>query len=74
MKSVSSIQAARSRAEEFRDVDFDLVVTLCDEAEENCPAWLGRGKRAHRCIFDPTISNDMNNFRQVRDDIEREII
>ena len=61
-------------AEEFRDVDFDLVVTLCDEAEENCPAWLGRGQRAHRCIFDPTISNDMSNFRQVRDDIEREII
>ena len=58
-------------AEEFRDVDFDLVVTyLCDEAEENCPAWLGRGQRAHRCIFDPTISNDMSNFRQVRDDIE----
>ncbi|HEX7621119.1 MAG TPA: arsenate reductase ArsC, partial [Anaerolineales bacterium] len=27
--------------DEFRDVDLDLVVTLCDSAQEECPVWLG---------------------------------
>ena len=31
-------------ADEFRDVDFDLVVTVCDSAAEECPVWLGMGK------------------------------
>ena len=60
--------------DEFKEKDFDLVVTLCDEAEENCPVWLGKGKRVHRCIFDPSKTNDIDSFRQVRDDIDREII
>jgi arsenate reductase (thioredoxin) len=34
-------------ADEFRGVDFDLVVTLCDSAAEECPVWLGKGKRLH---------------------------
>ena len=61
-------------ADEFRDVDFDLVVTLCDDAAENCPIWLGKGKRAHHSIPDPSKTNNMNYFRKVRDEIEREII
>ena len=61
-------------ADEFRDVDFDLVVTLCDDAAENCPLWLGKGKRVHHSILDPSITNNMNDFRKVRDEIEREII
>ena len=67
-------QGRSKSTDEFRDVDFDLVVTLCDEAEENCPIWLGKGKRVHRCIFDPSKTNDIDSYRQVRDDIEREII
>lgn len=31
------------RADEFRDIDFDLVVTVCDSAAEECPIWLGKG-------------------------------
>ncbi|MHB8088700.1 MAG: arsenate reductase ArsC, partial [Anaerolineaceae bacterium] len=33
--------------EQFREVSFDLVVTLCDDAAENCPVWLGKGKHVH---------------------------
>ena len=61
-------------ADEFRDVDFDLVVTVCDSAAEECPVWLGKGKRVHHSFPDPAITDDMNDFRKVRDGIEREII
>lgn len=61
-------------AEEFRGMDFDLVVTVCDSAAEECPVWLGKGKRTHHSFPDPARTDDMNDFRKVRDDIEREIL
>lgn len=60
--------------DEFRDVDFDLVVTVCDSAAEECPDWLGKGKRVHHSFPDPAKTDDLNDFRKVRDAIEREII
>ncbi|NWG05090.1 MAG: arsenate reductase ArsC [Chloroflexi bacterium] len=59
------------RADEFRDVDFDLVVTVCDSAAEECPVWLGKGKKIHHSFPDPAVTDNMNDFRSVRDDIER---
>ena len=60
--------------DEFRNVDFDLVVTVCDSAAEECPVWLGKGKRVHHSFPDPVKTDDMNDFRKVCDGIEREII
>jgi arsenate reductase len=60
-------------ADEFRDVPFDLVVTVCDSAAEECPVWLGKGKRTHHSFPDPALTDNMDDFRKVRDDIEREI-
>ena len=66
-------------ADEFRDVDFDLVVTVCDSAAEECPIWLGKGKRTHHSFPDPAIAQGtdeevMNVFRAVRDTIQHDII
>lgn len=66
-------------ADEFRSMDFDLVVTVCDSAAEECPIWLGKGRRLHHSFADPAQaqgSDDevMRAFRAVRDDIEREIL
>jgi arsenate reductase len=66
------------RVDEFRSVDFDLVVTVCDSATEECPIWLGQGKRTHHSFPDPakaegTEEEIMNVFRSVRDDIEKEM-
>jgi arsenate reductase len=60
--------------DEFRGVDFDLVVTLCDSAAEECPVWLGKGKRLHHNLSDPAKTDDIIDFRKVRDDIALEII
>ena len=67
------------QADEFRDIDFDLVVTVCDSAAEECPVWLGQGKRVHHSFPDPakaegTEEANMTVFRTVRDDIEKEMI
>ena len=61
--------------DELSTKDFDLVVTVCDSAAEECPVWPGRaGKRVHRSFVDPakTEGNDeeqMKVFRQVRSEM-----
>jgi arsenate reductase len=62
----------------FRGEAFDVVITVCDDANENCPLWLGKGKRVHIGFPDPakikgTEAEKMAAFRQVRDDIRRQI-
>ncbi len=62
--------AGRSKhADEFLGEAFDLVVTVCDSAAEECPVWLGKGKRVHHSFFDPAKTDDMDDFRRVRDEI-----
>jgi arsenate reductase len=64
--------------EQFRKEDFDLVVTVCDDAAEECPVWLGKGKRAHLGFRDParvegTDEERLAVFRQVRDEMLEKI-
>jgi arsenate reductase len=61
-------------ANEFRGEPFDLVVTVCDSAAEECPVWLGQGRRAHLGFPDPAKATGTDDeiiaaFRQVRDEI-----
>ncbi len=75
LSEVGIQHAGRSkRADEYRDVSFDLVVTVCDDAAENCPVWLGKGRRVHMGFPDPAKATGSEDavlavFRQVRDDI-----
>lgn len=55
--------------DEYRRANFDLVVTVCDSAAEDCPVWLGQGKKIHHSFFDPAKTDDMEDFRRVRDEI-----
>lgn len=61
-------------ADEFKGEDFDLVVTVCDSAAEECPVWLGKGRKMHHGFPDPASTDDMNDFRAVRDLLERVIL
>ena len=66
-------------ADEFRGVDFDLVVTVCDSAVEECPLWLGKGRKIHHSFSDPAKVEGTDEqvraaFRTVRNQIAAEIL
>jgi arsenate reductase len=61
-------------ADEFKGVDFDLVVTVCDSAAEECPIWLGKGQKVHHSFPDPALTDDLDDFRSVRDAIGKVVI
>lgn len=51
--------AARSKSwDELRDQHFDLVVTLCGDAEQVCPTWPGSPRREHWGLPDPAAVED----------------
>ncbi len=45
--SIDTTGARSKPADEFRNVPFDVVVTVCDSAAEECPVWFGQGQRVH---------------------------
>jgi arsenate reductase len=65
--------------DEFRDARFTRVITVCDDAQENCPVWLGDGQVIHIGFPDPALATGsetarMDVFRQVRDDIRQQVL
>lgn len=57
---------------EYEDVDFDFVLTVCDNARENCPYFPAKVKLLHRDFPDPAKASGseeeiMQEFRKVRD-------
>ena len=73
------ISDQRSKSvDEFRDADFDVVITVCDAAAENCPLWLGSGRVHHIGFPDPADASGTKEerlavFRQVRDGLRRHV-
>lgn len=68
------ISGARSKpVDQFKGQDFDVVITVCEDAAEECPVWLGPGKRHHICFPDPSKGTAVD-FRKVRDDMQKQIL
>ena len=62
---------------QFVSHSFDYVITVCDDADKNCPNFTGKvGKRVHIGFIDPAKATGTEEeilavFRQVRDEIKR---
>lgn len=52
--------------DEFAGQAFDIVLTVCDNARENCPYFPGETTRIHHAFQDPS---SLESFRKVRDEI-----
>jgi len=69
------ISGHRSKAlDEFVDQPFDVVLTVCDDANETCPVFPGGGRRIHRAFADPASvtgsdADRLAAFRRVRDEL-----
>ncbi len=64
---------------EFLGQPFDLVLTVCDDAAEECPVWPGRGERMHIGYPDPgrgagDEEGMREAFRAVRDRMRAELV
>ncbi|QDU57496.1 arsenate reductase ArsC [Aeoliella mucimassa] len=63
--------------DELADVEFDYVVTVCDNAAESCPTFRGNAKVVHHSFDDPprlardaaTEEEALEHYRRVRDEI-----
>ena len=65
-------------ADQFLDQSFDVVVTVCDSAAQDCPMWPGATRIEHWPIEDPSFGPDdpatrFQRFAETRDDLERRI-
>jgi len=63
--------------DEVKQISFDWVITVCDNANESCPVFPGKVKRFHISFDDPprlarnakTEEEALSHYRRVRDEI-----
>lgn len=60
--------------DEFAGQDFAYIMTVCDNAKENCPVFPGAARRVHWSFDDPAMAQGdftqrVTEFRRVRDEI-----
>ncbi len=64
--------------DEFASQEFDYAITLCANAEQACPVFLGRTKRVHIGFDDPSRAGGSEEarlavFRRLRDEIKERL-
>ena len=61
--------------DQFLSLEFDYVITVCDNAKESCPVFPKAKKKLHQNFPDPakatgTEEEVLNQFRKVRNEID----
>lgn len=73
------ISSHRSKSvDEFQGQEFDYVITVCDNANEQCPVFPGKTRRIHWSFEDPAAAQGdesarLGVFRRVRDEISERL-
>jgi arsenate reductase len=80
MKEIGiDISTHRSKSvSEFEGQSFDYVVTVCDNARDNCPVFPAKIERIHWSFEDPAVVQGTEEvrlaaFRHVRDEIGQRV-
>jgi arsenate reductase len=80
MKEIGiDISGHRSKSvEEFTGQTFDYVVTVCDNARDNCPVFPAAAERIHWSLEDPAAVEGSEDerlaaFRRIRDEIRQKV-
>lgn len=63
-----------NHADEYVDIPFDYVITVCDNAREQCPIYPSSAVLIHHSFPDPGHQpgiDALTSFRQVRDQIKK---
>ena len=65
-----------NNVKEYTDIDFDFVITVCDNAKESCPYFPGKAVKLHYNFPDPakakgTEEEVMQQFTEVREMIKQ---
>ncbi len=77
-KNIDIHQQHAKGFETFAQQTFDYVITVCDRARENCPAFPGQPVQIHWSIPDPSLANGpegerLNTFRSVADELAERV-
>lgn len=75
---IDSSEHRSKSVDEFVGQEFDYVITVCDNANEQCPVFPGKTKRIHWSFEDPaaTVGDEAAKlavFRRVRDEIRHRL-
>lgn len=65
--------------DDFKDVDFNFVITVCDDANKKCPHFPSTAKKIHKSFPDPakakgTETEILKIYRDVRDSLKEFVI
>jgi arsenate reductase len=65
-----------NHVDEYLEINFDLILTVCDHASERCPIFPSTAKRVHHNFPDPAKASGTEEeilaaFEAVRDEIKR---
>ncbi len=68
-------QNTSNNVSEYTGIDFDYVITVCDNAKEHCPVFPSKAKQFHHNFPDPAKATGteqvvMAEFRKVREMIK----
>ena len=59
---------------EYDKIDFAFIITVCNDANENCPFFPSKkSKRIHKNFLDPSKINDSKNIEKDFDDCRNKI-